>query len=72
MILVIDKQELGTLGISVYDVRDPHDGELLRNQLPHFTEADLDGRVQVLCYEIIKPIILNQDACGFMTTERTD
>ena len=77
MILVVDKQELGTLevksdfDISVSDIRGPHDRELIRNRLPLLSEADLDEKVRVLCYEIVKPIVLNQDACGFMTTEGT-
>lgn len=78
MILAVDRGELGTLEVKkdfdilVSDISDPNLRESIRKQLPHLTSSDLDEKVQVLCYEVIKPRVLDQGACEILATADTE
>jgi hypothetical protein len=67
VILSVDKEELGTLevkadfDISVSEIEDEQDRESIRKALPDLGEAELDEKVRVLCYEIVKATILEKE-----------
>jgi len=60
VIISVDREELGTLEVKkdftirVSDIQDPQDRELVRKALPDLVDAELDEKVCVLCYEIVK------------------
>jgi len=60
VIVSIDREESGTLevrtdfNIRVSEIHDQQDRESIRKALPNLADADLDEKVRVLCYEIVK------------------
>jgi hypothetical protein len=70
VILSVDKEELGTLEvkedfrITVSEIEDEQDRESIRKALPYLTDADLEEKVRVLCYEIVKATILEREPCA--------
>jgi hypothetical protein len=77
MILAVDKDEQGTLevkkdfNIRVSDVQDPDLRESIRIQMPYLSSSDLEEKVQILCYEIVKPRVLDQRACEILALADT-
>ncbi len=81
VILSVDREELGTLQVKsdfdiwVSDIRDQQDRESIRKALPRLADADLDEKVRVLCYEIVKATILDKEpwaAFDMVTTKETE
>jgi hypothetical protein len=78
MTLVVNRDELGILeiksdfDITLSDLDDAQERRVIRDQIPKFSDEDLQEKVQVICQLVVKPIIRERStALQLMLTQGT-